>query len=188
MLQLTRIACKFVPPTLAVEYKRPGHEQKKVKELSIEHLIDLSPEDAIDVVDQMYPWIFTKTNATRQQFVRVFIIAKRGFFDKQKEAEEKAALEKECGAAPPLTDTDEPNLAPPLTDTDEPNLAPPLTDDLLIDDVRASVESRRSRKSSGSRGRYGDFHCARASLAISTTFDHGLLGDLALEDMGINCD
>ena len=176
MLQLTRIACKFVPPTLAVEYKRPGHEQKKVKELSIEHLIDLSPEDAIDVVDQMYPWIFTKTNATRQQFVRVFIIAKRGFFDKQKEAEEKAALEKECGAAPPLTDTD------------EPNLAAPLTDDLLIDDVRASVESRRSRKSSGSRGRYGDFHCARASLAISTTFDHGLLGDLALEDMGIDCD
>lgn len=174
MIRLTRIACKFSPPTLAVVYVKPGDNKSRVKELDISRLINMHPEEAIGVLEDMHPWIFTKTNGKRETFVRVFAIAQRGYIQKMEQAT-RDQFEAELAEGEQSTDDDglvtDTEVAKPSSG-DQPFSVPSVT-------LRDSIDSKRSRKSSGSRDRYGR-NAMRASLSISSTFEHGLLSTLAL--------
>jgi len=183
MLRLTRIACKFVPPTLAVEYVKPGDDRKKVKELNVLEMIMMDPEDAVDKIEEMHPWIFTKTNGKREQFVRVFMVAQKGYLAKmaQEEEERERRMQQEEDEQ---EQEEERNIIAQQEEEEEDLVTEPMYLPRETD-MRSSVESKRSGKSSGSRSRcrYGSHpDPARMSLNISMTLDHGLLSDLALMD------
>jgi len=190
MICLTRVACKFMPPKLGMEYVKNGDGRKRVKELDLLPFIMESPEVAMDTIDRLYPWIFEKTNAKRETFLRLFTKAQEGYLKKMEEMsmtdDSSAGSVGSVGSAGVAVtdDSSAGSAGVAVTDACSDRYQQEFVEkEKMCVLLRSSVESKKSHGSFGSRDRYGEYGKRHPmhDLSISTTFEHGLLSELALE-------
>jgi hypothetical protein len=185
-LTLLRLAGKFSPPTVAVQYTRSSSSASRVYEMPLtDGMMTLSVSVIMGALKAEHAEVFAKVAIPDEKLRSVVLRVVEGYtirrmqeLQKEREALEAAAAERQQELEPELEPELEQNEDAPLAAADElPDLdevmmalpdSDPSTADMLDEDIdlRASVNSFRSHGSRNSRDRY-----ARPVMLSTKWFD-----------------
>jgi hypothetical protein len=170
-LTLLRLAGKFSPPAVAVQYTRSSSSASRVYEMPLtDGMMTLSVSVIMGSLKAEHAEVFAKVAIPDEKLRSVVLRVVEGYtirrmqeLQKEREALEAAAAERQQELEPELEHNEDAPLdaADELPDLDEVMMALPDSDpstaDMLDEDIdlRASVNSFRSHGSRNSRDRYG---------------------------------